>query len=44
MPPPTLVSTVKARLHGFPDCVDTEDMFRRQFRYFQDSRLLPPPR
>jgi hypothetical protein len=40
--PPTLVSTVKARLAGFQDCVDTEEMFRRLFRRFQDLQWLPP--
>jgi hypothetical protein len=41
-PAPTLVSTVKARLAGFQDCVDTEAMFRRIFRRFQELRWLPP--
>ena len=41
-PAPTLVSTVKARLAGFHDCVDTEEMFRRLFRRFQELRWLPP--
>ena len=41
-PTPTLVSTVKARLAGFHDCVDTEEMFRRLLRRFQDLRWLPP--
>jgi nucleoside-diphosphate-sugar epimerase len=41
-PAPTLVSTVKARLAGFHDCVDTEEMFRRQFRRLQELRWLPP--
>ena len=40
--PPTLVSTVKARQAGFQDCVDTEEMFRRLFRRFQERRWLPP--
>jgi nucleoside-diphosphate-sugar epimerase len=40
--PPTLVSTVKARQAGFQDCVDTEEMFRRILRRFQDLRWLPP--
>lgn len=41
-PAPTLVSTVKARLAGFHDCVDTEEMFRRLLRRFQELRWLPP--
>jgi nucleoside-diphosphate-sugar epimerase len=40
--PPTLVSTIKARQAGFHDCVDTEEMFRRLFRRFQELRWLPP--
>ena len=42
LPPAMLVSTVKARQAGFHDCMDTEDMFRKWFRRFQDLRLLPP--
>ena len=41
-PPTTLVSTIKARQAGFHDCMDTEDMFRKWFRRFQDLRWLPP--
>ncbi|MCG8424052.1 MAG: NAD-dependent epimerase/dehydratase family protein [Proteobacteria bacterium] len=41
-PPPILVSTIKARLHGFHDCIDTEDMFRKWIRRYQEARLLPP--
>jgi nucleoside-diphosphate-sugar epimerase len=41
-PAVTLASTVKARLAGFHDCVDTEEMFRRLFRRFQELRWLPP--
>src|SRR6185295_16871214 len=37
-----LVSTVKLRQAGFTEVVDTEAMFRRLFRAFQDARLLPP--
>ena len=36
-----LVSTVKLRQAGFGEAVDTETMFRRLFRSFQDARLLP---
>jgi hypothetical protein len=41
-PPPALLSTIKLRHAGFADCIDTEDMFRRLIRRFQDRRLLPP--
>lgn len=41
-PPTTLVSTIKARQAGFPDCMDTEDMFRKWFRRFQERGWLPP--
>jgi nucleoside-diphosphate-sugar epimerase len=41
-PPAMLVSTIKARQAGFHDCIDTEDMFRKWFRRWQDLRLLPP--
>jgi nucleoside-diphosphate-sugar epimerase len=40
--PPTIVSTVKARLAGFQDCVDTDDMFRRLIARFQALKWLPP--
>jgi nucleoside-diphosphate-sugar epimerase len=38
---PAIVSTVKLRNAGFIDMIDTEDMFRKWFRLFQDKRLLP---
>src|SRR6516165_47910 len=41
-PSAMLVSTTKARQHGFHDCMDTEDMFRKWFRRFHDLRLSPP--
>jgi nucleoside-diphosphate-sugar epimerase len=41
-PRPALVSTIKARQAGFHDCIDTEDMFRKWFRHYQNERLLPP--
>src|SRR5262245_31705767 len=42
-PPPTaLVSTIKARQAGFHDCMDTEDMFRKWLRRFQERSWLPP--
>lgn len=37
----SLVSTIKARQHGFHDCVDTEEMFDRIFRELQSARILP---
>ena len=36
-----LVSTIKLRQAGFSEVVDTEAMFRRYFKAFQDARLLP---
>jgi nucleoside-diphosphate-sugar epimerase len=41
-PRPAIVSTIKARQAGFHDCMDTEDMFHKWFRRFQDDQLLPP--
>ena len=40
--PPSLVSTIKARHAGFGECIDTEDMFARLVKLFQDQKLLPP--
>jgi len=40
--PPILNSTVKARLAGFHDCIDSEDMFRKWFARLMDERVLPP--
>lgn len=39
---PALVSTIKLRQHGFGECVDTEDMFRRLVAAMQAARLFPP--
>ena len=39
---PTMVSTIKARQCGFQDCVDTEEMFVRLIRRFQERQWLPP--
>lgn len=36
-----IVSTIKLRRAGFHDVVDTEEMFRRWFKWFQEKRLLP---
>lgn len=38
---PFLNSTVKARLAGFQDCIDTEDMFRKLFRRLIETGRFP---
>ena len=38
---PILNSTIKGRLAGFHDCIDTEDMFRKWFRRLQDTGVIP---
>ncbi|MGH1588795.1 SDR family oxidoreductase [Methylobacterium phyllosphaerae] len=35
-------STIKARQAGFHACIDTEDMFRNQFRQLSDLKVIPP--
>ncbi len=40
-PPPVVMSTIKARQHGFHDCIDTEDMLRKWFARYQEAGLLP---
>jgi len=40
---PPLVSTINLRQAGFHEVMDTEDMFRKWFRVFQEQRLLPRP-
>jgi len=40
--PPAHVSTIKLRRAGFHEVMDTEDMFQKWFRVFQEQRLLPP--
>lgn len=40
--PAALVSTIKLRQAGFHDVIDTEEMFRKYFRLFQEKKLLPP--
>lgn len=40
--PPAIVSTIKIRQAGFHECIDTEAMFAKFFREFQERRLLPP--
>ena len=39
--PPSIVSTIKLAQAGFTEVMDTEAMFRKWFRVFQDKRLLP---
>ena len=39
--PPSIVSTIKIAQAGFTEVMDTEVMFRKWFRAFQDKRLLP---
>ena len=40
--PPSIVSTIKIAQAGFHEVMDTEAMFRKWFRVFQEKRLLPP--
>ncbi|MDX5366502.1 MAG: SDR family oxidoreductase [Alphaproteobacteria bacterium] len=40
--PAAIVSTIALRRAGFHEVIDTEEMFRKYFRLFQDKRLLPP--
>jgi nucleoside-diphosphate-sugar epimerase len=40
---PRVVSTIKLQQAGFHEVIDTEAMFRKWFRIFQDKRLLPKP-
>jgi nucleoside-diphosphate-sugar epimerase len=40
--PPAIVSTIKIAQAGFHEVMDTELMFRRWFKVFQQKRLLPP--
>lgn len=41
-PPLSIVSSVKLNQAGFTELVDTEFMFRRFFKTFQDRQLIPP--
>jgi hypothetical protein len=41
-PPLSIVSSVKLNQAGFTELVDTEFMFRRFFKTFQDQQLIPP--
>lgn len=38
---PVLNSTIAARQAGFPDCMDSEDMFRKWFGRLRETRVLP---
>ncbi len=40
--PPAIVSTVKIARAGFREVLDTETMFQKWFKVFQQKRLLPP--
>lgn len=40
-PVPALNSTIAARLDGFHDCIDTEDMFRKWFTRLRQYRWVP---
>lgn len=37
-----ITSTIKARQHGFQDCIDTEDMFSDFFSNLRSRHILPP--
>jgi nucleoside-diphosphate-sugar epimerase len=37
-----ITSTVKARRAGFPDCIDTEEMFTEFFADLRRRRVIPP--
>ena len=40
---PAISSTIKLRQAGFHDVLDTEEVFVKWFRTFQEKRFLPPP-
>ena len=42
-PPPSFSSTIKLMQAGFHEVMDTEVMFAKWLRLFQEKRLLPPP-
>lgn len=42
-PPPSFSSTIKLMQAGFHEVMDTEAMFAKWLRLFQEKRLLPPP-
>jgi hypothetical protein len=39
-----ITSTIKARRAGFPDCIDTEDMFSQHFDNLREMRVIPSNR
>ncbi len=39
--PPSIVSTIRIQQAGFTEVMDTEAMFRKWFKVFQDQGLLP---
>jgi len=41
--PPAFSSTIKVMQAGFHEVMDTELMFKKYFRVFQEKRLLPAP-
>ncbi len=41
VPSDTVLSTVKIRQFGFPECIDSETMFRARLRALQEQRVLP---
>jgi nucleoside-diphosphate-sugar epimerase len=40
-PNPVILSTIKARQFGFPDCIDTEVMLSGWLRELQERKILP---
>ena len=40
-PPPSLLSTIKLRQAGFPECVDSEVMFQNWFTKLRQLKVLP---
>ena len=40
--PAAIVSTIALRRAGFHEVIDTEEMFRKYLRLFQEKKLLPP--
>ncbi|WIW89510.1 NAD-dependent epimerase/dehydratase family protein [Sphingobium sp. V4] len=40
-PQHSILSTIKARTHGFQDCIDTEEMLRAQFAEMRARKWLP---
>jgi hypothetical protein len=36
-----ITSTIKARKHGFADCIDTEEMYLELLQQLRDARVIP---